>query len=151
MEQLERLKLICQDAIAKEPSDPTEREKGYTIALQHILKILESPSPTTPTDNNNTNNMKLYTESQVRIAIQQARHYEDWWNMVYEFETDDIIKDLTPIELPTDKEIRNVVFDYIEPPKQKPEESDGYNEYDMFCSFNVGAKWVIEQIKKQIK
>lgn len=87
------------------------------------------------------NNMKLYTEQQVEEAYLSGR----FTRLSFE----EVLKEYTPIELPTEEEIRNVVFDYIEPPKQKPEESDGYNEYDIFCSFNVGAKWAIEHVKKQ--
>jgi hypothetical protein len=48
---------------------------------------------------------------------------------------DDYINSLTPIELPTDEEIEKLV-------------GDGMHDYYK-GGFTEGAKWVIEQIKKQ--
>ena len=79
--------------------------------------------------------MKLYTEEQIRIAIQQARIYEDYWHMEYQYTDDDIIKELTAIQLPTDEEIEELV-------------GSGMHDYYK-GGFIEGAKWVIEQIKKQ--
>lgn len=72
--------------------------------------------------------MKLYKESQVK-------------DMFLEWATtnksrDDIMRDFTPIELPTDEEI-----------EMESEEKFAYKGTIM--GFEVGAKWVIEQIKKQ--
>ena len=93
--------------------------------------------------------MKLYTEEAIKAAIQiglREKYIDDKDSDEF---VDSVIRYFKSIELPTDEEIKNIVFHYIEPAKQKPEESDGYNEFDMVCSFNNGAKWVIEQIKKQ--
>ena len=54
--------------------------------------------------------MKLYTEEQVREAHQNGRHggnNETWYN------TDEYINSLTPIELPSDEEIRKESHDYF--------------------------------------
>ena len=69
--------------------------------------------------------MKLYTEEQVRKAI-------DFF-LSDETKKDKIIETLTPIELPSDKEI---------------EKYDNHSaNYD---DFQLGAKWMKEQIKNQI-
>lgn len=71
--------------------------------------------------------MKLYTEEQVKKAISF-------------FTSNDVIKDkilttLTPIELPSDEEI-----------KERSLEGDDITGAE---SYELGAKWVIEQIKQQ--
>jgi hypothetical protein len=38
---LSKLKKNCQRSIDNEPKDATEKEKGYTIALQHVIKIID--------------------------------------------------------------------------------------------------------------
>jgi len=38
---LEKLKNICLNCLANEPSDPTEREIGYSAAMEHIIKIID--------------------------------------------------------------------------------------------------------------
>jgi hypothetical protein len=38
---LETLKNICLNCLANEPSDPTEREIGYSAAMEHIIKIID--------------------------------------------------------------------------------------------------------------
>ena len=38
---LETLKNICLNCLANEPSDPTEREIGYSAAMKHIIKIID--------------------------------------------------------------------------------------------------------------
>ena len=38
---LETLKNICLNCLANEPSDPTEREIGYSEAMEHIIKIID--------------------------------------------------------------------------------------------------------------
>jgi|LakMenE01Jun11ns_1017448.scaffolds.fasta_scaffold9262185_3 hypothetical protein len=40
-ETLEMLKNICRNCLANEPSDPTEREIGYSAAMEHIIKIID--------------------------------------------------------------------------------------------------------------
>jgi hypothetical protein len=72
--------------------------------------------------------MKLYTEEEV---IKAARA-DVWIRSV-----NDIMSSLTPIELPSDKEIENEVKDYIV--KNNKE------------NFINGAKWMKEQILNQNK
>jgi hypothetical protein len=38
---LETLKNICLNCLANEPSDPTEREIGYSAAMEHIVQIID--------------------------------------------------------------------------------------------------------------
>ena len=72
--------------------------------------------------------MKLYTEEQVKFAMQLATFTDDTYNQVLE--------KLTPIELPSDEEIEKEAF-------QIP--FNNTNEfYDK--SFIKGAKWMKEQI-----
>ena len=75
--------------------------------------------------------MKLYTEEQVRKAHQNGRN--GGHNETY-YETDEYVKSLTPIELPSDEEIEKESDRYLAP-----------------HAFREGAKWVIEQIKQQGK
>jgi hypothetical protein len=95
--------------------------------------------------------MKLYTEEQVREAIELAREGIRIYG-VDEFETekefdhseDDIITSLTPIESPSDDEIEEAAKIYANIPSHKDidEEERYYNSniksYDAFID---GAKW----------
>ena len=74
--------------------------------------------------------MKLYTEEQVRKAIDDARLYYDGWVM----EEKEILFYLNTIELPSEEEIHN-----------KGRYSSSIN------GFLEGGLWVIEQIKQQDK
>ena len=77
--------------------------------------------------------MKIYTEEQVRQAMQKA--------MIPSIYQMDLWGQLTPIELPTDEEIEKVspIVDI--------------NAHDYYVGhkdgFDEGAKWVLEQIKQQ--
>ena len=77
--------------------------------------------------------MKIYTEEQVRIALDLSAKGID---LVL---CDDILSYVKHIELPSDKEIM-----YMSLPKKGGSHSSDYME-----GFNKGAKWVIEQIKQQ--
>jgi hypothetical protein len=35
------LRSICQNSIDNEPKDATEKEQGYTIAMQHIIRLID--------------------------------------------------------------------------------------------------------------
>lgn len=76
--------------------------------------------------------MKLYTEEQVRQAIKMA----DKYHHVLDSEEAEIISVLEPIELPSDEEIDKEAT-YREPNNTRR-------------AFFSGAKYVIEQIKKQV-
>ena len=71
--------------------------------------------------------MKLYTEEQVRQAMQNA--------MIPSIYQMDLWGQLTPIELPSDEEIKKEINSDI----HIKSDADYFN----------GAKWVIEQIKQQ--
>lgn len=79
--------------------------------------------------------MKLYTEEQVKRAIELARECDsDCFGLDFNNgTTDEIVGELTPIELPSDDEI----FEYVK-----------FMPTSLF-HFQQGAKWVIEQIKQQ--
>ena len=81
--------------------------------------------------------MKLYTEEQVRKAINDASLYS-YINGDFEFKNseDDIINALTPIELPSDEEIEKY-FKW------------GYGGDSGSAIY--GAKWVKKQILNQNK
>jgi hypothetical protein len=70
--------------------------------------------------------MKLYTEEQVRSLLNKM-------DIIYSLE------DLTPIELPSDEEIEELM------------NKNGYYEQDYDDIWREGAKWMKEQIKNQIK
>jgi hypothetical protein len=69
--------------------------------------------------------VKLYTEEQVKMAIQMA----DKYNYLITLEECGILNQLTPIELPSDEEI-----DYAE--TQMP-----------MNTFELGAKWMRDKIQ----
>ena len=75
--------------------------------------------------------MKLYTESQVRKAI-------DFF-LSDETQKDKILKTLIPIELPSDEEIEKVSNIRLLYPTDKS------------ANFRLGAKWIKEQILNQNK
>ena len=80
--------------------------------------------------------MKLYTEEQVRQAMQDA--------MIPSIYQMDLWGQLTPIELPSDEEIeKNNPYEYLVGSKYYSPQNLKYWE--------EGAKWVIEQIKQQDK
>jgi hypothetical protein len=72
--------------------------------------------------------MKLYTEEDVMLVMELS----DLGNSY-----DSVIAALTPIELPSEEEIEFAA-------------DDAYYSSDAIC-FEIGAKWVIEQIKQQDK
>ena len=76
--------------------------------------------------------MKLYTEEDLTIAIGLARHGDQHWSV------DEIVKDFTPIELPSDEGIKKIM------------ELDDM-EFDEFDPYHVshldGAKWMRDKIQ----
>ena len=72
--------------------------------------------------------MKLYTEEQVKLAMQLATFTDDTYNQVLE--------KLTPIELPSDEEIDELL-----------ERKSSVN----LLGFITGVKWMKEQILNQNK
>ena len=83
--------------------------------------------------------MKLYTEKQVRNAIELAQKCEHECGGVYfDYTETEIIENLTPIELPSDEEIEEFA-------QQKYHDVE---DSRWFEPLQVGAKWMKEQILK---
>ena len=80
--------------------------------------------------------MKLYTEEQVRNAIQLS----DKYHYILDSEENEIINALTPIELPSDEEIRE------ERLLQFPD-SEYANRANDRLAFYCGAKFVINKLQ----
>jgi len=77
--------------------------------------------------------MKLYTEEELLKAMAYARSYDANWVMT----ENEILKLITPIELPSDEQIRTKGWE------------DADIEDDL--AFYIGAKWMKEQILNQNK
>ena len=75
--------------------------------------------------------MKLYTEEQVRKAMQDARYPS-----VLKASYDEILESLIPIELPSDEEIEKTSMQFYD--------NKGSDMY-----FTVGAKWMKDKILNQ--
>ena len=86
--------------------------------------------------------MKLYTEEQVRQAMSKKLEFpnDDIENF---YSDDEIIESLTPIELPSDEEIKEAA-PYV------PQDSHDYY-YGEREGFKDGAKWMKQQILNQNK
>jgi hypothetical protein len=76
--------------------------------------------------------MKLYTEEELLKAMSYSRSYDANWVMT----ENEILKLITPIELPSDKDIENIA-----------EKTLSVN----LIGFITGAKWMKEQILKNNK
>jgi hypothetical protein len=74
--------------------------------------------------------MKLYTEEQVKMAIQMA----DKYNYLITLEECGILNQLTPIELPNNEEIKDASIKY-------------YVNKSACFYFEIGAKWMRDKIK----
>ncbi len=81
---------------------------------------------------NNKQSMKLYTEEDLIIAIGLARHGDQHWSV------DEIVKDFTPIELPSDEEIKQESDEF---------ELNSKVSLGMHISFEHGAKWMRDKIQ----
>ena len=90
--------------------------------------------------------MKLYSEEQVRKAIElsllNAKLFihkglgdDKYFPTLYE-----ALKNLTPIELPSDEDIEQEAYYKVSDPTENP-----------YASFKSGAKWIKEQILNQNK
>jgi hypothetical protein len=77
--------------------------------------------------------MKLYTEEELLKAMQYARDYYDGWIMT----EPEILKQLTPIELPSDDEMANA--------------SNHCKDGQVKVGFLRGVLWIKEQILNQNK
>jgi hypothetical protein len=73
--------------------------------------------------------MKLYTEEQVKKAMMMSSELDgDTRGCSYAFTNDEVLAQLTPIELPTDEEIWN--------------EADKEENNSKHYAFTRGAKWM---------
>lgn len=80
---------------------------------------------------NNKQNMKLYTEEQVRKMLMIC-HDSDLYEHIST--SDDILETQTPIELPSDEEIGQ-------------EFKHGSENWEVRQALEVGAKWMRDKIK----
>jgi hypothetical protein len=84
--------------------------------------------------------MRLYTEEQVKKAIQLA----DKLHYLLESQEESIISLLTPIELPSEEELAKeglLIF--------KSKKYNIYTHYKQVHIWIEGARWIINQIKQQ--
>ena len=86
---------------------------------------------------NNKQSMKLYTEEEVKNAIQMAAKHR----YLFDSEENEIINLLSPIELPSDEEIRE------ERLLQFPD-SEYANRANDRLAFYCGAKWMRDKIQE---
>ena len=77
--------------------------------------------------------MTLYTEEQLREAYNRGR--TDWINEIEDYY---IFSELTPIELPSNEEIKDKSF-------------NKFTQSNARTCFEEGAKWIKEQILNQNK
>ena len=90
--------------------------------------------------------MRLYTEEQIKQAIELARvnsFGSDFMRWITNSESD-IIDKLTPIELPSDEEIEEEAESI-----SKGYKALGLYNEDYYEGFTEGVKWVINRIKQQ--
>ena len=83
-------------------------------------------------NNKQQTTMKLYTKNDLIVAIGLTRHGNPNWSI------DEIVNDITPIELPSDEEIKKMM------------ESDGmeFDECDPYdVSYLGGATWMRDKIQ----
>ena len=86
--------------------------------------------------------MKLYTEEQVRKAIDRGYSSAMCEDSTITKTADDFLQSLTPIELPSDEEIKHKIN------KEVFVSWFSNDEYER--GFQDGAKWSIEHIKKEV-
>jgi len=85
--------------------------------------------------------MKLYTEEQITIAINEARSLEDWQDLIFTYNANEIIEKLTPIALPSDEEISEESMDLY------GKLSASLNDVLQYKAFKRGAKWMRNKIQ----
>ena len=89
---------------------------------------------------NNKQIMKLYTEEQVRKAIELAQEcdHDGYYPVNFDYSQTEILEHLTPVELPSDEEIETYINSI-----------DKYHIFkDFYCDgFANGAKWTRDKIQ----
>ena len=85
--------------------------------------------------------MKLFTEEQVRHAIQMARASQNLFTTPFIYDKHEILEQLTPIELPSDEELSEEPVDlFLGDPKS-------INNILKYKAFQRGAKWMRDKIQ----
>jgi tRNA G26 N,N-dimethylase Trm1 len=82
--------------------------------------------------------MKLYTEEQVRHAIKMARSSYNIFTTPFIYNQDEVLQQLTPIQLPSDEEIDEYV---------KSTGYYGHCTHEYHEGIQEGAKYVINKIQ----
>ena len=80
--------------------------------------------------------MKLYTEEDIKQVINLSR--ESYGYDGYKFDENEIFKELTPIEMPSDEDL------------EKAQKEQRLTMEEM-CRFEEGVEWVIKRINNQNK
>ena len=93
--------------------------------------------------------MKLYTEEQVRKAIDRGYSSAMCEDSTITKTADDFLQSLPPIELPSDEEIEKDLFYQKQVMNPYSTEAYAYTAYEK--GFMDCAKWMKEQILKQNK
>jgi hypothetical protein len=90
--------------------------------------------------------MKLYTEEQVKKAIEMSRSSYNFFTTPFIYNEHEVIRQLKSIELPSDEEIKKMRKAYIEHINtivHADLERDGY----LNVAFHQGAKWMRNKIQ----
>jgi hypothetical protein len=82
--------------------------------------------------------MKLFTEEQVKHAIQMARASQNLFTTPFIYDKYEILEQLTPIELPSDEEIKDASLEGVD---------GGHYDISPAEEFQRGAKFVINKIQ----
>jgi hypothetical protein len=86
--------------------------------------------------------MKLYTEEELLKAMSYSRSYDANWVMT----ENEILKLITPIELPSDEDIESGMNQRLFLSDKNAHFNSGAK-----AGFKLGAKWMKEQIHNQNK
>jgi hypothetical protein len=82
--------------------------------------------------------MKLFTEEQVKHAIQMARASQNLFTTPFIYDKYEILEQLTPIELPSDEEIKGYIKSIPYYGHCTPEYCEGIED---------GIKWTLDKIQ----
>ena len=85
--------------------------------------------------------MKLYTEEQVKKAIEMSRSSYNFFSTPFIYGEHEVIQQLTPIELPSDEEISVESMDLF------GKNSTSINDILQYKAFKRGAKWMRDKIQ----
>jgi hypothetical protein len=87
--------------------------------------------------------MKLYTEEQVKHAIQMARASQNLFTTPFIYDKYEILEQLTPIELPTDEEVEEFINTL---PFTKGLDDGQYNDGVIYGAI-IGIDWMRNKIQ----